>query len=401
MTARSIGLGDEFVALDGFDGLYSNPALVDINDRFFALEFNIAGEFWNNIFMNDIISESDKDKLLRIVDKNGMLVGANGNLGGKMAIGPIAVFADGGTDSLFQLSDDFAELLLKGNETEGRYDLDGTNGGSAFYASSGINYSFKVNDNFLEAFRSDSFKIENMYLGFTYRYLKGGFAKYQADGGFELSYDEDGVPVISGNDGKAVVSYTDIDDFSSMATGHAFDLGIYADYDDRFSWGLSILNIGASLETDSYREYEYGFEYKENEDENYEWDFIEPDDDGVLYYKTTEMKLPLVIKMGGKMIYTDTLDLLANYTITNYSDDIYIKKLTDHRFSAAVEYSRLKFLPLRLGVNYSTLESDFDIAAGLGLYLGPLRLDAGISDLSGLFYKSKGVAGGLNFTLVF
>lgn len=101
------------------------------------------------------------------------------------------------------------------------------------------------------------------------------------------------------------------------------------------------------------------------------------------------------------MKYSDNLDLFANYTMSSYSDSIYNDSLKDHRIALALEYTGVDFLPLRTGLNYSTLERDFDIAAGLGLYLGPLKIDVGISDLSGLFYRSKGVAGGISLRLEF
>jgi len=397
MTARSIGLGDEFVVLEGITGLFSNPASVDINDNSFALEFTMAGEAWNNVFVNDNISEADKEKLVKIAGSDGLLIAANANLGGKMGIGPLVLFTDGKANSLFRVSDDFAELLIRGNEIEGEYLLDGTDGALAFYLDSGINYSFKIDDKYLDSLRN-SFKVKNMYLGITYHYLRGGFAKYEADGGFELGFDEEGDPFVSGNSGKVSAYYTDIDDFKSTAVGHGFDLGLYADYDDKYSWGFAVLNIGASLQADTFKEYEYGFEYDEDNDE---WNTTEPVDDGVLKYQEITMDLPLVIKFGGKMKYSDNLDLFANYTMSSYSDSIYNDSLKDHRIALALEYTGVDFLPLRTGLNYSTLERDFDIAAGLGLYLGPLKIDVGISDLSGLFYRSKGVAGGISLRLEF
>ena len=399
MTARSIGLGDEFVALAGPDALYSNPAALDINDNSFVLQFNMAGEVWNNIFMNDVISDSDKDNLLKIADKKGILVSADGVIGGKMAIGPVTLFADGRGNSLFKMSPDLAELLINGNEIEGKYDFDGTEGAGSFYTDTGVNYAFKLSDSsYLGSLINDKFEVKNTYLGFTYHYLTGAFVKYSGSGGLEMGFDEDGEPFVEGNDGEVKAYYSEIDDFKDTAKGHAFDLGFYTELDDKYSWDFSILNIGGSLTADKVKEYKYRFEYDEETDE---WDTIEPPDDGTLIEGKTKMKLPLIIKLGGKMKFRENIDLLANYTITNYSDSIYSDSLTDHRFSAATEISSIKFLPLRLGVNYSTLQNDFDISAGMGLYLGPFRMDAGISDLSGLFYKSKGVAGGLNFSLVF
>jgi hypothetical protein len=385
LNSWSIDPEDEFPVFDG------------IKDNSFFLELNMAGEAWNNVFVNDRLSESDKEKLLELAGTDGLLLAANANLGGKLGIGPFVFFTDGKADSLFRVSDDFAELLIKGNEPEGLYLLDGTTGALAFYLDSGINYSFKLDDKYLDSLRN-SFKVKNMYLGLSYHYLRGGFAKYEADGGFEIGFDEDGDPFIKGNSGKILVYYTDIDEFKNTASGHAFDLGVYADYDDKYSWAFAVMNIGAGLEADSYREYKYGFEYDED---NKEWNTTEPADDGVLKYEKITLDLPLVVKFGGKMKYSDNLDLSASYTMASYSDSIYIDKLKDHRIALGLEYTGIDFLPLRACLKYSTLTRDFDIAAGLGLYLGPLKIDAGFPDLSGLFYRSKGVAGGISISLEF
>src|SRR5690554_1490038 len=91
----NIGLGDDLVVLPGSEALYSNPAAVNVDKTKFVLEFSGGGNFWNNIFRNDLISEDDKDRLNDIAKKNGLLLGAGGNPGLKMAIGPILFFTEG------------------------------------------------------------------------------------------------------------------------------------------------------------------------------------------------------------------------------------------------------------------------------------------------------------------
>jgi len=398
MAAKSIGLGDDYAVIGGSDALYSNPAILDINDNSFVLEFNMSGEAWNNIFINDNISDSDKDSMVDIADKNGLLASAIANVGGKTAIGPVTLFLDGRGNSLSRLSPDLAELLIRGNEIEGVYDFAGTEGTTAFYSDAGINYSHKLSESLLDSLRGESFKARNMYFGITYHYLSGGFAKYTGDGGFEIGYDENDELFIKGNDGKLIAYYSEIDDYSDTAKGHAFDLGVYSDVDDKYSWGFSILNIGASLTADEIRKYEYTYEY---DDVNDEWNVTDPVDGGVLEKKKVKVKLPLIIKLGGKMKYSDNIDIFANYTISNYSDSIYSDTYIDHKISAAAEFSNIKFLPLRLGVSYSTLGNDFNISTGMGFHIGVFKLDLGVSDLIGLFHKSKGAAAGLNLSLAF
>ncbi len=398
LTAKSIGLGDDYAVIGGSDALYSNPAAVDINDNSFVLDFNMSGEAWNNIFMNDNISDNDKDGMVDIANKNGLLAVANAIIGGKMAIGPVTIFLDGRGNSLSRLSPDLAELLIRGNELEGIYNFAGTEGTTAFYTDAGVNYSHKLSEDFLDSIRGESFKAKNMYFGITYHYLSGGFAKYTGDGGFEIGYDENDELFINGNDGKLIAYYSEIDDYSDTAKGHAFDLGVYSDVNDKYSWGFSILNIGASLTAEQIRKYEYTYEY---DDVNDEWNVTEPVDGGVLEEKKVKVKLPLIVKLGGKMRYSENIDIFANYTVSNYSDSIYTESYIDHRISVAAEFTKIKFLPLRLGLSYSALGNDFNISTGMGLHLGVFKLDVGVADLTGLFHKSKGAAAGLNLSLVF
>ena len=75
MTARSIGLGDDFAVLGGFEALYGNPAAVNLDGHKFVLDLSGTGEFWNNILRNDYISEKDKEKLVSIAERNGLILG--------------------------------------------------------------------------------------------------------------------------------------------------------------------------------------------------------------------------------------------------------------------------------------------------------------------------------------
>lgn len=403
MTARSIGLGDDFAVIGGFEALYGNPATVNLDGHKFVLDLSGTGKFWNNILRNDYISEKDKDKLVKIADRNGLLVGAEANSGLKLAIGPVLFFAEGRGHSLLRVSGDYAELLLKGNELERDYSLDGSNGAGAFYLDTGLNYSHRLNERQLEAvnesINNDNLQIENLYFGLTYHYLQGGFIKYRATGElFNIGFDEDGVGEITGSYGSMALYYPEIEGFADLARGHAFDLGVYADINECYSVGFSILNLAASLKVDKVRE--EGLEIKFNE-ETEEWEYDNTADLEIYNYEENVMRLPLIIKLGGKMEVFEGLDLLANYTITSYRDSIYEKAPADHRFGLAAEFDRLKFIPLRTGITYSTLESSLAWSAGMGLHLGPLHLDFGFSDLTGLFYRSKGVNAGLNLSLVF
>ena len=47
MTARSIGLGDDFAVIGGFGALYGNPATVNLDGQISALALKLQREVWN------------------------------------------------------------------------------------------------------------------------------------------------------------------------------------------------------------------------------------------------------------------------------------------------------------------------------------------------------------------
>lgn len=74
---------------------------------------------------------------------------------------------------------------------------------------------------------------------------------------------------------------------------------------------------------------------------------------------------------------------------------------SEHKFAGSTEISYPWFLPLRFGVNYSTLQKDLIFSSGLGIYLGPFQIDAGFSDLGALFNNSKSLDMGVDVRLAF
>lgn len=398
-SARTIGLGDGFAVITGSDALYTNPAAVSADDRSFNLELKVAAEAWNNLLFNDYIPQSKMKDTLHKISKNGMVVNGNGNLGGNLSIGPVTVFADIRADGLAKLSPDFTKLFFAGEVEDGKqYRIDGTAFFASSYLDTGVNLSLKMPDSVAK-----SLQVERLYLGMSYHYLAGAAVKSSGTGSIGMEFDQDGDPYISGNTSQLNARYSDLDNFKveQLATGSAFDVGVYAELNDRLSLGVSLLNLGASLKVDQALYHQYTFAYEDSDgDGQKEWDTDDDPEEGLLS-GGFELKLPTIFKVGGKYNLSDSFAVLANFTNKSYSDQIFTKTLSDQKFSLAAEYIGLRILPLRLGVNYSTLQRDFDLAAGFGLHLGPLKLDVGLADLTGLFNQSKGVAGGLNARIEF
>ncbi|MFW5981288.1 MAG: hypothetical protein ACOCRU_01795 [bacterium] len=388
MSAQSIGLADEYAVITGIDAGHANPAVSNADDYKFSIEFNASGDFCNNLLVNDYMDDSYKEIVLNKAGNNGFLLANKIDLGIRLQLGFLTAFVDGRSNGITKLSPDLAALLLKGNEIEKEYDFNGTGGALSFYADTGFNLSFEM-PGFAKVL-----KAKEVYIGAAYHNLTGVIAKTTANGSVLVDF-EDNTPSISANNSQFVLQYNDVED-ANYASGQSFDMGLYLKKDDKISWGVSVLNLAGSLSADSYRQYKYELVYDEIEEQ---WDIKEEEDR--LINDSLNYKLPLVIKLSSSMSYTDNLSLYTGYTMTNYNDQVFINGLTDHKFALGVEYSRLRFLPLRVGINYSTLQQNFAINTGLGLHLGPVKADLGFSDLTGLFYKSKGVAVGVNFGLKF
>jgi len=383
-SAKTVGLGDEFVTVIGADALYGNPGAVNVTSDRFTFEFGMAGSLWNNLLVNDYIDEEMKDELLADVE-DGFLGGGESNNGLKAILGPVAISAEGRGAALFDLSYDVAELLLKGNEIDKAYDLSGSIGSGAVYGDLGVNFSISPEK------LKEKLDLKDLRVGLTYHQLSGAIFSLEGSGRTIITYDQDGDPVVRG-DGYFVAKYNEPDGINDgSATGSAFDFGIYADLNDKYSLGFSVMNLGA-LRVNGIHELRY--EYNEESEEFEEVE--EVGDSDIVKDEELEYKLPAVIRFGGKMNWSKNIDLFADYSYTSYNDG-----QKDHKFATATEITWLKSLPLRTGISYSTLEKDLDWSAGMGLDLWIFEADLGISDLMGLFNDSKEVEGALNLKIEF
>jgi len=360
-SGRNLGLGDDFVTITGPDAIYGNPAAVNLTPDRFTLELSGAAEGWNNLLTNDYISESDKDDLLG----NDLLGGVNGNQGLKLILGPVALVTEVRQSALVNLPPDVVELLLSGNEIGKTYDLSGTDGSGAVYGAGALNFSTRASDNVV-----NDWGFDNVHMGFTYQQLGGVIFKVDGTGETTIGYDaETGDPTANGN-GQFKVKYNE----ENIATGSALDLGVYAQVNDKYNIGLSMLNLG-SLAVDGYHYQNYKYDTSDDVSET-----TEGDSDGELKWK-----LPATIRIGGQMNYSENIDIYADYSNTSYDGE-----QVNHKFATASELTWLNWLPLRSGLSYSTLQKQLKWSAGLGLYLGPIKTDLGVSNLLGLFNQSQG-----------
>ena len=374
-SGQSVALGHEFTALGGSAALFSNPAFVNERDENFVSELNSQLSFWNNginsKYFNKYLRKEDKNNILNNIDSDGLLLTTDGSQDLKLLIGSVGVF--GGIKESVQgsISSDIVKLILKGNEIGKEYKLDDTDLSAGIYADTGVNFSYPIEK------AAKEMDINNFKIGGSLHYLYGGIFKVKGSGSATLDYNN------SGAEGSFRMEYAE------KASGLAFDIGALFEIDDKITVGTSIMNIGSLKGEDpKYSESKLVMDGSELSTETVAED--EPMEEDLVY------KLPRKFKVGANYKYRSNLDLFADYTLTSYDIGV-----TDHTLAGAVEYKPLKMLPLRLGANYSTLQNSLAFSGGMGLYLGPVHLDLGFSDLKSFFQNAKGVEAGLSVSIAF
>ena len=384
----SVGQGGIGVVDTGISSAYTNPGAVHFdNPGRFSFELSSGGHFWNNLLYNGFIEEDEKDSLLNRISGTGWAVNAGAQGGLAFRTGPwgdfdgsVLVQIGGQAESHFTAAPDLAEVILKGNETEQTIDMDDSAGGGGGFVNFGAGLSYDITEQIQAEFAPDEnddnetggFDINQAGIGLNFKMLRGAIFNFSGDGEIEIGYDDEGEPEFSGT-GEYEFKYHDPAD--QLASGLALGAGVYGRFDEKITAGVSINNLLGSASVDS-GEFQRGY-YDEEEDE-----FVteEGEAEGFSY------SLPLSFRAGGSYDVLDWLTVSTEASRLSYGDGV-----SGFQLAAGVENRYVSQLPVRIGMNYSTLKNNLALTAGAGINAGAWRLNAGFSDLTGLFNRSRGV----------
>lgn len=256
---------------------------------------------------------------------------------------------------------------------------------------------------YLEAGITLAHTRNRMTMGLTAKYLYGlAFADAFAQGKVEASHGE-GSTAISGQD-------VGINVFHSLkGTGYSFDVGARYYITNRLAVEASVLNIGQIQWMDGTRnriysdgdfnlakfgfdvdEFDFIFETDESEDP-----FEETEETGIDY----AWKLPLTARVGADWDLTRSLRLAGEVSHTTYFQEQ--GKTSKLGIAGGMEYRFLWIFPIRISGEKVSNEKAV-INGGMGLHLGPIRIDASVYNILGaLKQDSRGFGAGLSTTLKF
>ena len=375
------GLGHNYSARQGAGALLANPAFVNSDDDFFILELGGKLEVWNNALQSGYyyqhIDNEIKDDIFNKIEDGGLILAADGHQDLRLIIGNVGLYAGLREDVFVNIDSDLVELLLEGNELNRVYELEDFGGKAAVYADGGISASFSVGT------LAGIFDFDEFILGFTGRGLAGAFGNVEGSGELEVTSEGD----IKGyEDAYAEVEYAE------MAAGGAIDIGIRAQTRGGLNIGAALLNIGKMEAIDAYyRKFEYDPDFDPDQDE---MPFKE-----VKYEKIDELvyELPRHFKFGLHYPLGNRIDLYGDYTRIMYGDDIG----TDNIVAGGMELRPLGIIPMRFGAQYSSHRDNLAFSTGLGLHLGPLQADVGVSDLKILSGEAQSAKVGVSARIAF
>ncbi|RAK07097.1 hypothetical protein C8C77_11848 [Halanaerobium saccharolyticum] len=395
LDAEAIGMGDNFSTMTGEAAYYSNPAGMALRENNFALKANFGFSVWNNVFEN---SEFTEDEIESKLTGEDLILAGRSAFGTQFYYKNFALAVNGRAEGMLETDSDAAEILtgdtpeisLDALRDKGliRVKFEESGGGAAATADVSLSYAREIFNNW----SNNSKNIDSVYFGATYHYLEGEIYKFAGNG--EINAE---AIIDNSNPNNSYVKYDGSAEFfanrteDGEASGNAFDFGLSMKTEDDYTFAFSAMNIG-ELSADQY--YKDGAKYEaKDSDSDGNNDYLEETTyKGALQNKKITYKLPRVYRLGIKKEFSQNTVLYADYSRVSYDGG-----QDDNIYAIGSEFRKTKFIPLRLGLNYSSLREDVELAAGMGINISDnFKINVGISDLMALSDSAKGLKFGIS-----
>lgn len=387
-TGRSMLYSDSFMLrARGSEANYWNPALLNrsYNDVLFpALNLGIYLannsfdlDLYNTIVEKDTLSEADKSKILDAIDeKLGVYAGSQIILFGFSA-GRSAVTGSLHLDARAHLSEQYLDLLLRGNTEDSYMFSKKQNNASAL---SYVDITYGMGDIRIPLGK----KVNPIQTGFALSILAGVGSGHteRYEGVFSSTFDglslKQDILMRTGLGGygfKGMLGTAWQTPLPGLSTGFALDniMGF-------INWQAKCSDFGFRLEMDSV--------YVENLDEDL--DALLTNESEEIEGKPYTTKLPLEFR--GALLYEHTyasfsVDYFAGLTKTDQSS-------TTGRVAFAIESKVPAVMPMFLGFTPGNSDYPWRVSYGIGLRTRWLEFGLGMQSFKSLLpgYKTKGLA---------
>lgn len=392
LTARAVGMGGAYTALArGVHAPAWNPANLGLPDNpKVSFTFVSTGAMvWNNSFTKKFYdryfvgdgdggvewTQQDVEDILGYIPDDGLGVDVGVDVRAfSFSVGRFAMTAGADAASYVKLKKSFFELALQGNEMFETYSLGGTEGRALGLGILRLSWGQPVSVPGFDAFA----------VGVNLNILYAAAYAEPAKAVFDVTTTPLGFDVVG--EYEATATY-------NGEVGFGADLGVAAQFNDRWTVSLGIGNVLGSVPWSGEGETYHGTiegtaltvfdiaDEKESEDilSDSTWSH------GIDPFST---RLPAVLRLGGSLELAEFL-IAADYC-QGLEEDAFTT--TRPRFSVGAEWRGLPWLPLRMGFVFGG-RMGYGTSFGLGIRPGGFVLDIGV--VNGGFVtpgSSKGVA---------
>ena len=403
-TAKSISLGDNFSALEGVDSFNANPAGLIERDNNWAFVSDSYGGAWGN-FIASSGDSIDLNEAFEIIEEENLASGMDTAFGGSMYYSSFGAGLNASIQGLAYSDFETFDFVLNQDAIDINDDIDvlemeinSIGGKGAAYADASLSYGFALSEERLAALNENrDAEINDINFGVTGHYLQGAIFELQTTiEEFKAeTVDNDLYYSMNSETEEIFARHSE----EAAASGYAFDLGMNMRVNDKYQLAFSVMNIGEMKDdnvVDNGVYVKLENESSENpglyKDLNTDQEISDRETDETLTYT-----LPRTVRLGGSMEYSEDITLYGDYANVSYDglDD------SEHKFGMGAEARWMKILPLRMGLNYSSLRRDIEIPVGLGIHFSSYKLDFGFNDLGALWNANKGLSFGISSRLEF
>ena len=387
-NARSTGMAGAYTALArGVEAPFWNPANLGLSDnrRFSINLLSIGLGLSNNSFSRSLydiyngafLTDADKKDILENIPSGGVRIDISSHIRViGLSFGSFAFTTSGEVASDLTFSKGYFERLLYGLQPEQTYRFDGTGGKAWAFSTIALSGARRIPVPFFKKFA----------MGMSFKYLLGlGYGEVvRASGTITTSLEG------YRGDGEVLARH------ALGGRGFAVDWGIAATLEGGWIFSLSMMNVMGQITWDKeVREFWASSSFFMHpilsEDADGDSLMETSDSDTTMTLSSIKTRMPPRLRLGVAKFWKRMI-LAFDY------DQAFVNApgvVTKAKFSWGLEYKGLKFLPLRTGMSFGGREGKAS-AVGLGLHLGPLGFDFGVSFPGSLLPK---VSKGLTFAL--
>ncbi len=371
----SVALGGAYIAkARGFESLHWNPANLGMVENFMTFNlFQVSSDVRNttltlgyyNDLMGKLLNKQDKEEFLNKIPESGLSLNANvgTHLPVSMSIGKVAVTFNTMVRSSAEVSKQYFDLILHGNELGVTYDMQGNRGRAVAFLEAKVGYGDRIP---MEKISSSFEDLPPIYGGVSFGFIHGmGYAQILE---FESQFaTNDTAMTVYNNLLIRTAGYdTEKSEFYAASVfpgagfGYRMNVGLTSTITENVTASLAIKNLFGKIDwTESCEEHEIQVNA---------FDLTIDSWSDTLTVDTTyaidgfTQTIPIELHIGGSYKW-NSIGFYADY-VQGFKRSLFTS--ARGKFSVGAEYYPITWLPLRAGFGFGGGErAHFSLGTGL------------------------------------